>query len=276
MSGTESNHRIETQQLCYFTIIFVFFSFQSLSGTRRYFSIPTIELPLLVQDHIKENRDSVRKNYVKKCDQNDNKKNTSPKRMDGRADATRYYQLKSNPSPQFITFVDRRDTFDEMLGYLLGQSFVAFDAEWNPIKTSSPELALIQFATNERIFLIDVISSDISPDDWNRLAINVFNNLEILKIGKRWPPLVRILFSFAHWKAAKLNVFCVRFSIFTTCRFETSAKTNAGLQCFRTNDAIVLRFTGILAKIESNSRIQVPIWRLVNVVQNAMHAINFC
>lgn len=137
-----------------------------------------------MQDHIKENRDSVRKNYTKKCDQNDNKKNTSPKRMDDRADETRYYQLKSNPSPHFITFVDRRDRFDEMLEYLLRQQVIAFDAEWNPIKTSAPELALIQFATNERIFLIDVIATDISRDDWNRLAAVVFNNLEILKIGK--------------------------------------------------------------------------------------------
>lgn len=146
----------------------------------RYFSIPTNELPLLVQDHIKENRDSVRKNYSKKCDQNDNKKN-SPKRVD--TDATRYYQLKSGPSPQFITFVDGHDAFHEMLNYLLRQQIVAFDAEWNPIKTSSPELALLQFATIDRIFLIDVISTDISRNDWNQLAANVFNNLEILKIG---------------------------------------------------------------------------------------------
>lgn len=148
----------------------------------RYFNIPTGDLPLLVQDHIKENRDSVRKSYNKKCDQNDNKKN-SPKRTDGRADATRYYRLKLSPSPHFITYVDRRDTFDDMLSYLTRQNLVAFDAEWNPIKTSSPELALIQLATAERIFLIDVISADISRDDWNRLATLVFNNLEILKLG---------------------------------------------------------------------------------------------
>lgn len=111
--------------------------------------------------------------------------------MDGRADATRYYQLKSSPSPHFITFVDQLDTFDEMLRYLLHQQVVAFDAEWNPMKTSAPELALIQFATSERIFLIDVISPNITRDDWNRLAMGVFNNLEILKIGKPGPALMR-------------------------------------------------------------------------------------
>lgn len=145
-----------------------------------------------MQDHIKENRDSVRKNYSKKCDQNDNKKN-SPKRVD--SEAPRYYQLKPSSSPHFITFVDRHDAFHEMLSYLLRQPIVAFDAEWNPIKTSSPELALLQFATIERIFLIDVISTDITRDDWNQLAANVFNNLEILKIGKSLFPKLTSFFS---------------------------------------------------------------------------------
>lgn len=144
------------------------------------------KLPLLVQDHIKDNRDSVRKNSDKKCDQNDNKK-YSPKRNDS-VDAARYYRLKLNPSPHFITYVDRRNAFEEMLSYLTRQHLVAFDAEWNPIKTEQKqnEIALIQFATAERIFLIDVISTDITIDLWNKLAANVFNNLEILKIGKKW------------------------------------------------------------------------------------------
>lgn len=150
--------------------------------TYRFYNIPTSELPVLVQNHIKENRDLARKSYNKKCDQNDNKRN-SPKRNDGRADTSRYYRLKLNPSPYFITNVNRRDKFDDMLTYLSRQNLVAFDAEWNPIKTSSPELALIQLATAERIFLIDVISADISLDYWNQLATLVFNNLEILKLG---------------------------------------------------------------------------------------------
>lgn len=176
-------------------------------GAHRYFTIPTNELPLQVQDHIKENRDSVRKNYTKKCDQNDNKnKKNSPKRAESRSDATRYYQLKSNPSPQFITFIDRHNAFDEMLNYLLRQPFIAFDAEWNPIKTSSPELALIQFATSERIFLIDVVSADISRNDWNQLATSVFNNLEILKIGEK---ISLLLLTFIELKSVNNAFFCV-------------------------------------------------------------------
>lgn len=139
-------------------------------------------MPLLVQDHIKENRDLVRKNINKKCDQNDNKRN-SPKRNECRADTARYYRLKLSSSPNFISYVDRRDTFDEMLCYLSRQHLVAFDAEWKPIQTSGSELALIQLATAERIFLIDVISTDITIDCWNQLAAHIFNNLEILKIA---------------------------------------------------------------------------------------------
>lgn len=160
----------------------------------RYFNVPQKDLPLMVQDHIKDNRDSVRKNYNKKCDQNDNKKN-SPKRNDSRTDATRYYSLKESKTPNFISYVDRRDTFDEMLSYLSRQHLVAFDAEWNPIKTpTSSDLALIQFATAERIFLIDVISGAISIEYWNRLATTIFNNLEILKLGKRKIDSVSITF----------------------------------------------------------------------------------
>lgn len=99
-------------------------------------------------------------------------------------DTTRYYRLKLSSSPNFITYVDRRDTFDKMLCYLSRQNLVAFDAEWNPIKTPFNELALIQCATAERIFLIDVIAPDITIDLWNLLATSIFNNLEILKIGK--------------------------------------------------------------------------------------------
>ncbi|XP_031636670.1 exonuclease mut-7 homolog [Contarinia nasturtii] len=149
----------------------------------KYFNVPISELPLVVQEHIKENRDSVqRKSCNKKCDQNDNKRN-SPKRNENRSDPNRYYQLKLSPSANFISYVDRRGSFDEMLGYLSRQPLVAFDAEWNPIKTTFNELALIQCATTDRIFLIDVTSSDITIDCWNKLATNIFNNLEILKLA---------------------------------------------------------------------------------------------
>lgn len=72
-----------------------------------------------------------------------------------------------------------------MLAYLLRQPMVAFDAEWKPIgSSSSSSVALIQFATNECVYLLDAVTIDIDMDAWNRLAVQIFNNCEILKIGE--------------------------------------------------------------------------------------------
>lgn len=136
-----------------------------------------------MQDHIKINDtrcDSVRKNFNQKCDQSENNKKYSPKRSE--INTIRYHALKLNQS--HIRLIDSRDKFIEMLSYLTSQQFVAFDAEWKPIcTTSSQTVALIQFATAERIYLLDVVTIQLNNGDWNRLANDVFNNLEILKIG---------------------------------------------------------------------------------------------
>lgn len=76
-----------------------------------------------------------------------------------------------------------RDKFYEMLSYLAKQHLIAFDAEWKPISNLSPGVALIQFATAERVFLLDVVAIDIDVVEWNNLATDVFNNVEILKLG---------------------------------------------------------------------------------------------
>ena len=73
-----------------------------------------------------------------------------------------------------------------MLNILSVQRFVAFDAEWKPTFCSTNEVALIQLATRNVIFLIDVIMLNISNEDWNHLGKRVFNNNEILKIGEKF------------------------------------------------------------------------------------------
>lgn len=82
-----------------------------------------------------------------------------------------------------IIMVDTREKYFQMLSYLTAQFVIGFDAEWKPISTT-PEVALIQLATNERVYLVDVILIDINANDWNKLATHVFNNVEILKLGK--------------------------------------------------------------------------------------------
>lgn len=39
-------------------------------------------------------------------------------------------------------------------------------------------------ATRNQVFLIDVIQLDIHSEDWNQLGRQIFNNMEILKLGE--------------------------------------------------------------------------------------------
>lgn len=92
-----------------------------------------------------------------------------------------YHSFDAHRTP--IIMVDTREKYFQMLTYLTSQHVIAFDAEWKPI-SCTPEVALIQLATNERVYLVDVILIDINANEWNRLATHVFNNVEILKLGK--------------------------------------------------------------------------------------------
>lgn len=91
-----------------------------------------------------------------------------------------YHKLSIDQSR--IVVVTRREEFYEMLEYLSHQLIVAFDAEWKPISFVTTEVALIQLATHEFIYLIDVVLLKLSLGDWNNLASFIFNNTEILKL----------------------------------------------------------------------------------------------
>lgn len=164
----------------------------------RFFSIPKDDLPLMLQEqqfNVKSTRcDSVRKNTNKKCDPfenrkyppNKNERNDEKKEKNDCRDMNtdRFYQLKLMHSN--IHLIDERHKFHQMLQYLMVQSTIAFDAEWKPISIQCiDKIALIQFATADRIYLLDVIRTNITVNDWNLLAAKVFNNMDILKIGKR-------------------------------------------------------------------------------------------
>lgn len=87
-----------------------------------------------------------------------------------------------------VVLIDEPVSYRRMLQYLARQSMVAFDAEWKPTFCSTNDLALIQLATREYVYLIDVMVLDISLDEWSLLGRDVFNNNEILKLGKLLPP----------------------------------------------------------------------------------------
>lgn len=149
-----------------------------------YFVVPYGQLPIQLQNHIKETRciPNRRNTNRNKNDQNgdysERNATTSAKPRD-----TRYYSL--NLDRANIKLVDDHQQFNQMLSYLVRQHMVAFDAEWKPIgSAAASKVALIQFATSECVFLLDAVTINIDIDTWNRLAIDVFNNCEILKIGE--------------------------------------------------------------------------------------------
>lgn len=38
-------------------------------------------------------------------------------------------------------------------------------------------------ATRKQVFLVDVVQLDVNSDDWYQLGRQIFNNMEILKLG---------------------------------------------------------------------------------------------
>lgn len=82
-----------------------------------------------------------------------------------------------------IILVDRKSTFTDMMRTLQRQSLIGFDSEWKPSACQVETVSLLQLATFDRVYLIDVTSEDITDDLWKLFGRNIFNNLEILKIG---------------------------------------------------------------------------------------------
>lgn len=150
----------------------------------RHFNIPTDKLPIQVQElmssHSNADQNVEAVTYANAAANNtedwDDWDATAPKPIVQQI----YHSFDARRTP--IIMVDSSDKFFQMLAYLSEQFVIAFDAEWKPI-SCSPEVALIQLATNERVYLVDVILIDMCVDEWNRLATHVFNNVEILKLG---------------------------------------------------------------------------------------------
>jgi len=63
---------------------------------------------------------------------------------------------------------------------------VGIDSEWKPFfGTKKNELALIQIASKERVYILDVCSLGLKyPERWNELEHTLFTNENIIKLGK--------------------------------------------------------------------------------------------
>ncbi|RZF48003.1 hypothetical protein LSTR_LSTR002069 [Laodelphax striatellus] len=61
---------------------------------------------------------------------------------------------------------------------------VGLDAEWKPAFSHSPPvLSLLQIATNDRVFLIDILSLEKNSSVWHQFGSALFTNQNILKLG---------------------------------------------------------------------------------------------
>ncbi|XP_055843854.1 exonuclease mut-7 homolog [Episyrphus balteatus] len=92
-----------------------------------------------------------------------------------------YLQLELRD--EAIILVDRKSTFTDMIRTLEKHSLIGFDSEWKPSACQVETVSLLQLATFDKVYLIDVMSEDITDDLWRLFGRNIFNNLEILKIG---------------------------------------------------------------------------------------------
>lgn len=82
-----------------------------------------------------------------------------------------------------ITLVSSVAQFQRMLDDLTGQPLVAYDAEWKPTFCAENELHLIQLATRQHVYLVDVPQLQAAGADWPRLANEVFNSGDIMKLA---------------------------------------------------------------------------------------------
>lgn len=92
-----------------------------------------------------------------------------------------FYKLKL-PMDK-IVWVDSDETIVDMIKELESCSVVAFDSEWKPHSTNDEAVSLLQLAIPNKVFLVDALSNKITSKGWKSIGSEVFNNLEITKIG---------------------------------------------------------------------------------------------
>ncbi|XP_024892768.1 exonuclease mut-7 homolog [Temnothorax curvispinosus] len=85
-----------------------------------------------------------------------------------------------------VKLVDDGRLFEEFLDNgLRDVNMVGIDLEWKPsFGTKQPELALMQVATADNVYILDVTTiGNKLPELWNELGLILFGNKDIVKIG---------------------------------------------------------------------------------------------
>lgn len=122
---------------------------------------------------------SENRSYVNRCRKNRNNgyiQNSSVKRR-----AHGYLQFPL--SEDHILYVDNNSTALEMVREFNDGDIVAFHSKWKPSPLKRYELAMLQLAVNDKVFLVDCLTENIDLDTWRLIGNKVFNNKKILKIG---------------------------------------------------------------------------------------------
>lgn len=135
-----------------------------------HFQLKMNELPLLVQDYIIEQDDTEPKTRQDFEEEQWDAPHSEP------AHALRLDESR-------VHLVDSKNKFYAMLSDLTRQSVIAFDSEWKPTFGGANEVSLIQLATWEDVYMIDVVVCRLEGPDWASLVKNVFNRDDILKLS---------------------------------------------------------------------------------------------
>ncbi|KAK3927247.1 Exonuclease mut-7-like protein [Frankliniella fusca] len=140
------------------------------------FSVPRHEWPHSVRDYVKENPNA-RPEFprheevaVQDCDKN----------------SSDTFHTLSLPDSD-IQMVDSEKLLRDCMAYINNHDckVVGIDSEWKPaFGGKQNELALIQIATWDRIFILDVIGmSQVSEEAWLEASLLFFENPEVVKLG---------------------------------------------------------------------------------------------
>lgn len=146
-----------------------------------YFNIPKNRQPILLQDFTADsNNISQTSAELTASDTWEDIPSTSDTPKQGVPEDFLTLSLPSN----CINHVQNASQFSTMLNDLRSQRLIAFDSEWKPTFCSDNELAIVQLATRQRVYIVDVANIKLpNVDDWHQLANTIFANEDIVKLA---------------------------------------------------------------------------------------------
>jgi len=135
-------------------------------------------------------------------DESVSNKTNSPKKGDGGGGPEDFHPLHLPLSK--VVVVDTVEMLDHVVkNGFKGVKVVGFDVEWKPIFTSS--MALLQLATPDNVFIVDVLKLNDSSTLWQGLQQSLLANPEILKVGFSISADITMLFNCFNLKEVQIS-----------------------------------------------------------------------